>query len=98
MNIDSGENGWYADERAGQDVWTYGAEAWCNLEGQYLSIVSNLGGLATPYQMSLCSVGIMGTSYIRNESLPGNLEIAQGETMVLSVPHIYGEYTIGTAL
>ena len=74
-------------------------EAWCNLEGQYLSIVSDLRDVFaqySTYQMSLCSVGIMGTSYIRDVSLPDRLVLSQGENLTLEVPHIYGEYTIGT--
>ena len=103
MKIDTGSNAWYYDEASRTStgkvpsyVWTYGFEAWCNLEGQYLSIVSDLNHLTSPYQMSLCSVGVMGTSYIRDEPLPEKLVIVQGETKLLDVPHIFSEYPIGT--
>ena len=38
MTTDEGSSGWYYDERAANGrtpgyVWTYGVEAWCNLEG-----------------------------------------------------------------
>ena len=74
-------------------------EAWCNLEGQYLSIISDLNDVMAEYgqyEMSMCSVGIMGTSYVRDESLPEKIELTHGDTMIIDVPHIYGEYTIGT--
>ena len=90
MTTDPGSDGWYWDERllgAGGsprvpgDVWTYGTEAWCNLEGQYVHIVAELSHLMPTYPsytMSLCSVGIMGASFVRNEPLAASVEIFQG--------------------
>ena len=49
MEIDAGSDAWYFDERIDQDVWSYGVEAWCNLEGQYLSIVSDLSDVFAQY-------------------------------------------------
>ena len=46
--------------------------------------------------MSLCSFGIFGTSYIRDEPLPDTLELVRGQSMTLRVLHIYSEYDIGT--
>ena len=44
------------------DIWNYGKEVWCNLEGRYMHIVSDLSHLAGQgYSMELCTVGIMGT-------------------------------------
>ena len=49
------------------DLWNYGREAWCNLEGRYIHIVADLNHLVeTGYNMELCSVGIMGTKYVRD--------------------------------
>ena len=96
---------WYYDERtatAGGDsrapgyVWTYGIEVWCNLEGQYVHIVADLSHLTGPYTMSLCSVGIMGTSFERNEPLPNHIELAQGESIEIPVPYIFDEHGIST--
>ena len=82
MTTDSGSDGWYWDERVEYhtpgDVWTYGIEVWCNLEGQYVHIVADLSHLVPPYTMSLCSVGIMGTSFERIKPVPNHTEIAQG--------------------
>ena len=41
---------WYYDKRTENtgtpvDVWTYGKEVWCNLEGQYVHIVADLSHL-----------------------------------------------------
>ena len=59
------------------DVWNFGKEVWCNLEGQYMHIVADLSHLAgQDYNVELCTVGIMGTQYIRDQTLPENLEIA----------------------
>lgn len=49
------------------NIWNYGEEIWCNQEGQYLHIVANLTHLAgEKYEMSICSLGVMGTKYIRD--------------------------------
>ena len=78
MTTDPGSDGWYWDVRLGSDVWTYGIEVWCNLEGQYVHIVADLSHLGGSYTMSLCSVGIMGASFVRDEPLPESIEIYQG--------------------
>ena len=58
------------------DAWNYGKEVWCNLEGRYMHIVADLSHLAgQSYEMQLCSVGIMGTQYVRDKTLPETLEI-----------------------
>lgn len=61
----------YSTSDSGEQLWRYGFEAWCNLEGQYLHIVANLTDLAgQDYEMSICSIGIMGTEYDRGNTLP----------------------------
>ena len=47
--------------------WKYGKEIWCNMQGQYTTIVADLSGLTGDYEMSLCNVAIMGTQYERTE-------------------------------
>ena len=83
-------------------VWPYGSEHWCNLEGIYLHIVADLSDLMTAYgsfDTSICTVGVFGTRYVRDgDSLPTRIEIEQGATKSLSVPHIYSELVIGTTL
>ena len=44
-------------------------------------------------------MGVFGTRYVRDgDPLPSSLEVAQGEVIRLSVPHIYSEFEIGTTL
>ena len=53
---------WTAYNNNFNDIWNYGREEWCNLEGQYMHIVANLTHLeGMSYSMELCQVGIMGT-------------------------------------
>ena len=47
------------------NLWNYGAEIWCNLEGQYVTMVADLAHLST-YEMSICSLGVMGAEYVRD--------------------------------
>ena len=73
----------------------------CNLEGRYVHVVADLTDLAyrhTNYQMSLCSYGIMGTKYVRDEPVASVIEIYEGETSILTIPHIKSSYEIGTQL
>ena len=66
------------------------------MEGQYVHIVADLSHLVGSYTMSLCSIGIMGASYIRAEVLPERIDLNQDESMILAVPHIYNEFSTGT--
>ena len=74
-------------------MWAYGKEVWCNLEGRYVHIVADLKHLTGSYTMSLCSVGIMGASYVRDEPLDNKIEVLQGDSTTYPVPHIYDEFT-----
>ena len=59
-----------------------------------MHIVSDLSHLAgATYEMSLCSIGIMGTPYTRNEPLTTFVELYQGESLRLTIPHIFYEYS-----
>ena len=54
------------------DVWNYGKESWCNLEGRYIHIVADLSGytaIPNAADMGICNLGIMGTKYARLEPL-----------------------------
>ena len=89
----------YGTYRTYNDIWNYGHEAWCNLEGRYTHIVADLSHLAGQgYSMELCSVGIMGTQYVRDEPLPETLEIASEGLTTLTIPNIYSSMPIGNQL
>ena len=108
MKTDDDENYYYypANQKIKIDgiadrIWNYGKQVPCNLEGRYVHVVANLTELAktnTNYQMSLCNYGIMGTKYVRDEPVVGFVEIQEGETSVLTIPHIKSFYEIGTQL
>ena len=64
-------------------MWPYGKENWCNLEGSYLHIVADLNHLMDAYgqiDVSICTLGVFGTKYVRDEgaSLPSNIELHEG--------------------
>lgn len=49
------------------DLWNYGIEKWCNMDGQYMTLVSDLTHLkGQDYEMSICSLGVMGVEYVRD--------------------------------
>ena len=58
------------------NVWNYGKEIWCNLQGRYMTIVADYSHLESQsYQVSLCSVGIMGTEYGADIQVPNALTV-----------------------
>ena len=66
-----------------------------------MHIVADLSDLAstyTTYEMSLCSLGIMGTEYVRSEAPPTDITLEQGSTVTLDIPHIHSALTIGNTL
>ena len=90
-------------------IWAFGAEHWCNLEGQYLHIVSDMAHLSDQdYEASICSLGVIGTRYVRYEDtvrdidpLPASITsqlTADGETWRFYLNHIESEIEIGTKL
>ena len=51
-------------------VWPFGKVSWCNLEGQYMHMVGDMsdqvGSAANSDTVSVCSVGVYGTKYVRS--------------------------------
>lgn len=61
----------------GNTVWKFGEELWCNLEGRYMHIIADLSHRAElEYNLSLVTVGIMGTQYVRDSAVPEVIEVA----------------------
>ena len=80
-------------------MWNYGVEAWCNLEGRYVTIVANLTHLSgESYEQTLCSLGIMGAEYLRNVELAESIQIYSGLASILLVENIYAKQKIGNQL
>ena len=53
----------YYDEFGSRLAPAFGFEAWCNMSGQFTFFVAT--GLPSE-EVSICSVGVFGTSYIRS--------------------------------
>ena len=57
------------DNASNGPFWNYGSEVWCNLEGQYVTIVVDASNDGKDYDsIAICSLGIMGTEYGRDEA------------------------------
>ena len=74
-------------------VWPFGKENWCNMQGRYLHLVADMSQhvstAADSDEVSVCSVGIFGTKYVRNgEPLPEVVEVTKGQTLTVSVEKI----------
>ena len=47
---------------------------------------------------ALCTLGIFGTNYVRDEAIQETLTVASGMTQSLNVPHVYSALPIGNVL
>ena len=78
MVLDDKEGSYSPQMLNATEYWNYGAEEWCNLEGQYVFIEANLEHLSgQQYEMTICSLGVMGVEYIRDVQLPTYIELTQ---------------------
>ena len=90
---------WTENGSTHNGIWNYGKEVWCNLEGRYIHIVADLRHLeGQDYNMELCSVGVMGTQYVREEAIPETLEIQKDDLTSLTISNIYSSMPIGNSL
>ena len=55
------------------NFWNFGKEIWCNLPGQYTTIVADYSNLVGEYEMSICHLGVMGTEYVRPTMVPASI-------------------------
>ena len=68
--VTSAQTGWYVDphtnnipsQGAAADgmCWKYGTERACNLVGRYVTIFADYSNVTPPFEIALCSWGIMG--------------------------------------
>ena len=63
-----------------------------------MHLVAKLDHLTPPYEMSVCSYGIMGSRFVRTEPAPATVQVDQGSTTTLMIDHVYSEIEIGTKL
>ena len=68
-------------------------ENWCNLEGRYMHMVADMSK-SEPYalgshEVSICSLGVFGTQYLRDGEIPSLVEVKQGDSLKLYIERIY---------
>ena len=85
---DSGTYGYIYDSISYAWRWQFGVEAWCNLEGRYTHIVADFSRITSSYQVSLCSIGVMGTKYDRSSTVVTSHIIKRGDALTFNVEHI----------
>ena len=80
-------------------MWNFGKEVWCNMEGRYVHVVADYAHESQKdYKISICSVGVFGTKYIRDSYLETEIKIDTGIVKNLEIPRIYSQLTIGNEL
>ena len=63
-------------------LWPNGIEAWCNMEGRFVTLVADYNPIKNDYAViepSVCDLGIFGTNYIRDFAVPEKFELYEGE-------------------
>ena len=82
-------SGEYTGHGVSGDLWNYGIEIWCNLEGQYVTMVADLAHLSGQvYEMSICSLGVMGAEYDRASALITKYDVHYKDTLTISIENI----------
>ena len=82
------------------DMWNYGVESWCNLEG----VVHHHRNPPWEPRRFVRDVhlqsrrDVMFTEYVRDIAAPKSTEVAQGDSLTLSGENIYSRHTIGNTL
>ena len=83
-------------------VWPFGLEKWVNLEGKFMHLVADMsaytGTAADSDTVSVCTLSIFGTKYVRDDPLPTTISVISGQTSTITVPSIYSYYQIGNTL
>ena len=99
LNFDatSAEYGYRYDPFKNVNIWKHGKEAWCNMQGQYTTIVATFTE-EIDYPPALCTVGIFGTNYVRDDAFLGSITVVSGTQQSLQVPHVYADPQIGNIL
>jgi len=83
------------------DVWKFGKEVWCNLQGQYITLVSDMSHKSTQsYFINLCHLSVFGTIYVRTVPVPLTIEVLIMRITTLDVEKISArsDFAIGNTL
>ena len=77
-------------------VWNYGTEIFCSQTGRYVHIIADLRHLAKKgYEVSLCSLGIMGTKFDREIVPVSQFDILHKSTESITVQKVEPVYDVG---
>lgn len=89
----------FSSSKGTNSMWSFGLEAWCNMEGRYLYFEANYS-LLTDATVSICNLGIMGTKYVRDTPVPTQLTIDLYDTVPVSVSvqDFYAEIPIANTI
>lgn len=71
------------------------------MQGRYTHIVKDYTSIYIAngfYDASICSVGVMGTKYVRSSVVVASVTVVEGEQTTFDVSKIYSEITISTVL
>lgn len=95
----------YLDNSVNSSIdWPFGKENWCNMEGQYVHMVADMSEhirtARSDEKVSVCGVGVYGTKYVREASVPvpSTITIGKGQTETLEIANIVSEFDIGNRL
>ena len=84
------------DTRNSGMVWNYGTEIFCSQTGRFVHIIADLRHLAKKsYDVSLCSLGIMGTKFDREVEPPSEFDIYHKSTESITVQKVAPVYDVG---
>ena len=80
-------------------VWPFGKEDWCNMKGRYFHMVADMSQYesiaADSDIVSVCSVGVYGTKYVRNgDPVITSIEIVLNQIQTISIERIQPSITI----
>ena len=77
-----------------------GIEIECNLSGRYVTMTADMSEeIGNGYRFSICSLGVFGTPYVRDEPLPATIEIFYGDfPTTFAVQNIHPEPGTSRAL
>ena len=82
--------------------WKLGTEIWCNKQGRYIDVSFVMDSFAdgATFEMSICTLGIMGTKYVLKEGeiMPTTISVEHLDTKVVSIPLVESKFEIGDIL
>ena len=63
-------------------VWPFGKEHWVNLQGSFMHLVADMSAYtasaADSDTVSVCTLSVFGTKYVRDYPIPTSISLTQG--------------------